>query len=326
VPRWPTGRACLMPASDPAASGPAFQGERSRGALPTRCVAIPVRGPHRGAHAAADLLDPGTSCSGGRARRRPGIPVRRAAVGLRPHPPTGDAGTVCGSADDDPAVSRRPRARAASRRWPALPPEEEALLRWPAAWVHPSSRASSLCSRRWRRAARRGAKRLRHCQAAGGEWLSRARSSRWRPIFSHLVGGRRRMWRRPAGGTCSSGMTDYPTLGPAGGGPAIAGCSRIGLGAGGAQRLSADPEMPVRAAAYVGRLLGTPVPLPPALDSRVGCRRAPGCRRPAGLGTPPAPPRATAAAVACARAGAGRRGPECRPHRPGARDPPGEWA
>ena len=35
-------------------------------------------------------------------------------------------------------------------------------------------------------------------------------------------------------------------------------------------RLADDPEMPVRAAAYVARLLqGTPVPLPPGLDPRV---------------------------------------------------------
>jgi hypothetical protein len=33
------------------------------------------------------------------------------------------------------------------------------------------------------------------------------------------------------------------------------------------ERLGQDPEMPVRAAAYVGRLLqGTPVPLPPGID------------------------------------------------------------
>jgi hypothetical protein len=51
---------------------------------------------------------------------------------------------------------------------------------------------------------------------------------------------------------------------------AIAGARGIGLRAQALlQRLAADSDMPVRAAAYVGRLLlGTPVPLPPALDPR----------------------------------------------------------
>jgi hypothetical protein len=36
------------------------------------------------------------------------------------------------------------------------------------------------------------------------------------------------------------------------------------------QRLESDPEMPVRAAAYIARLLqGVPVPLPPGLDPKV---------------------------------------------------------
>jgi HEAT repeat protein len=51
----------------------------------------------------------------------------------------------------------------------------------------------------------------------------------------------------------------------------LAGAQRIGArGQASLQRLASDADMPVRAAAYVGRLLqGVPVPLPPGLDLRV---------------------------------------------------------
>jgi hypothetical protein len=51
----------------------------------------------------------------------------------------------------------------------------------------------------------------------------------------------------------------------------LARAQRIGArGQASLQRLASDAEMPVRAAAYVGRLLqGVPVPLPPGLDLRV---------------------------------------------------------
>ena len=231
--------------------------------------------------AVADLLEPDDLLLvATRAQDDPSVPVRRAAVALFARIPPERAFPAlfrAVRADEDPAVLAAV-AEVAERGFPgfaafahALPPDGEAavLLARAARYIrHPE------LPRLLPALARSGAPEVREAVAG----LLRHQPDAAQPgmidtLASDPAGGTR---RQAAGASAAAGrwdllerMSDDPD-------PevrrevalAIAGCHRGGArGQAALQRLSTDPEMAVRAAAYVGRLLlGTPVPLPPALD------------------------------------------------------------
>jgi HEAT repeat protein len=260
----------------------AFQGERSRTALLQAVRGDPSPEVRTAAlTAVADLLDLEDLLRvATRAQDDPSVLVRRAAIGLFARvAPERAFPALFGAAraDDDPAVLAAV-AEVAERGFPgfaafarALPADGDAavLLARAARYLHHPELPRLLPP-----LARSGAPEVREAVAA----LLRHQPGAAQPgMLEALAADPAGATRREAAGAAAVAgrwdllerMSDDPdaevrrevAL-------AIAGCRRSGSrGQATLQRLSSDPEMPVRAAAYVGRLLlGTPVPLPPALD------------------------------------------------------------
>jgi len=260
----------------------AFQGEGSRAALLQALRGDPSPEVRTAAlTAVADLLDPDELIQvATRAQVDPSLLVRRAAVGLFARVPAERALPALFGAvrpDDDPAVLAAV-AEVAERGFTGfvefalgLPPDGEAaiLLARAARYIHHPE-----LSRLLPPLVRSAAPEVREAVAA----VLRHQPEATQPgLLETLAGDPAGATRREAAGAAAAAgrwdllerMSEDPeaevrrevAL-------AIAGCRRAGLRTQAAlQRLTSDPEMTVRAAAYVGRLLsGIPVPLPPALD------------------------------------------------------------